>query len=179
MDWIAFIKEEGDIALKQIYQENRIKSLQWLKAKHSLNEDDAKEVFQLSLIVLYDNVVNGKLIDLTSDIGTYLNGIARIQALAFKRKTTTENLRRDGLIKSVLYDNHDDFKIKEVLLDKIDDALNKLGPPCQLILQLFYHERQSMQIITEKVGYNNADTTKAKKYQCLKKLSYPVKNGAL
>ena len=176
---MAFIKEEGDIALKQIYQENRLKSLQWLKSKHSLSEDDAKEVFQLSLIVLYDNVVSGKLMNLTSDIGTYLYGIARIQALAFKRKTASEKLRKDGLVKSILYGGQDDFKMKEVLLDKIDVALDALGPPCQLILQLFYHERQSMQMITEKVGYNNTDTTKAKKYQCLKKLSHLVKNGAL
>ena len=175
MDWVAYIKEEGDVALKQIFLAHRTKSLHWLKSTQGLNEDDAKEVFQLSLIVLYDNVVQGKLKTLTSDIGTYLLGIARIQSLAFKRKKIKRQFQKDNLIKSILYNEQEDFKLKEGLLDKIDQALNQLGQPCQLILKFFYHERQSMEMITKRIGYKSANTTKAKKYQCLKKLSELVK----
>jgi hypothetical protein len=49
-------------------------------------------------------------------------------------------------------------------------ALESLGEPCRSILKDFYLNSQSMENITEKFGYTNADNAKNQKYKCLKRL---------
>jgi DNA-directed RNA polymerase specialized sigma24 family protein len=49
-------------------------------------------------------------------------------------------------------------------------ALNQLGEPCRTLLEDYYFQDLSMQLITEKFGYTNADNAKNQKYKCLMRL---------
>lgn len=59
---------------------------------------------------------------------------------------------------------------KELKFQKMGDALGLLGEPCKTLLEDFYLQDLSMQSITEKFGYTNADNTKNQKYKCLMRL---------
>jgi DNA-directed RNA polymerase specialized sigma24 family protein len=48
--------------------------------------------------------------------------------------------------------------------------LQKLGETCRQILSLFYFEQWDMEQIAAKLRFANAQTAKAKKYQCKKQL---------
>jgi hypothetical protein len=50
------------------------------------------------------------------------------------------------------------------------DSLDRLGEPCRTLLEDFYIRHMSMQDITEKFGYTNADNAKTQKYKCLMRL---------
>ncbi len=45
-----------------------------------------------------------------------------------------------------------------------------LGEPCRTILEDFFIRGYSMQQITDKMGYTNADNAKNQKYKCLLRL---------
>ncbi len=49
-------------------------------------------------------------------------------------------------------------------------AMKNLGEPCKSLLEDYYLHRRSMQEITEKFGYTNADNAKNQKYKCLMRL---------
>ncbi len=49
-------------------------------------------------------------------------------------------------------------------------SLDQLGEPCKTILRDFYLYNKSMEEITDKFGYTNADNAKTQKYKCLQRL---------
>jgi DNA-directed RNA polymerase specialized sigma24 family protein len=59
---------------------------------------------------------------------------------------------------------------KEGRFQKMDEALNGLGEPCKTILEDFYIRDLSMELISDKFGYTNADNAKNQKYKCLRRL---------
>jgi DNA-directed RNA polymerase specialized sigma24 family protein len=63
--------------------------------------------------------------------------------------------------------NHEEKDQQFLLMDK---ALLQLGEPCKTIIEDFYIHNKSMQDISEKFGYTNADNAKTQKYKCLQRL---------
>ncbi len=171
MDWIQNIKENRENALKQIYSSHRTDGINFLYKNYKLNEEEAKDIFQTSIIILYENIFDGKLTKLTSDIKTYLFGIMKNQALVLL-KLKNKNIKFDkvgSILQDSLEENVDNLDY-EVLLKKLDVSLSKLGAPCNTILEYFYIKNYSMEVITNLFKYKNAETTKNLKYKCLKRL---------
>ena len=52
----------------------------------------------------------------------------------------------------------------------MNDSLENLGEPCSTLLKDFYVHKLSMEEISEKFGYTNADNAKTQKYKCLQRL---------
>ncbi len=48
--------------------------------------------------------------------------------------------------------------VDENLFTVAQNALNDLGQPCQQLLEMYYYEKKSMEEISEKLNYKNADT---------------------
>ena len=64
----------------------------------------------------------------------------------------------------------EDFSRKEEQFDTMNAAIEQLGEPCRTLLLDFYHGELSMEQISEKFGYTNADNAKNQKYKCLQRL---------
>ena len=170
-NWIWRIKNEEDQALKDIYSMFRGDCLQWLQSGYNLDYDDSHEVFQASLIILYDNVITNKLTTLTSGIKTYLMAIAKYQALNLNKiKYKIANHEINNSIEYYVLTDEDEETEKNHLLQKAVAAVEILGDPCKSLLQLFYYEQMNMEDITVLMGYKNTDTTKNQKYKCIKRL---------
>ena len=117
------------------------------------NEDDAKDVFQECVIVLYNKVKNGNF-ELNSKLKTFIYSVCR--RLWLKRlNANSRNVR-----------NIKDFS--EFL--PVEDDLRQLGEPCKTIIEDYYLQNRSMHEISEKFGYTNADNAKTQKYKCLQRL---------
>lgn len=50
------------------------------------------------------------------------------------------------------------------------ESMSGLGEPCRGIIEDFYIHDLSMEAISEKFGYTNADNAKNQKYKCLQRL---------
>lgn len=170
-NWIWRIKNEEDQALKDIYSMFRGDCLQWLQSGYNLDNDDSHEVFQASVIILYDNVITNKLTTLTSGIKTYLMAIAKYQALNLNKiKYKIANHEINNSIEYYVLTDEDEETEKNHLLQKAVAAVEILGDPCKSLLQLFYYKQMNMEDITVLMGYKNTDTTKNQKYKCIKRL---------
>ncbi|NNF32573.1 MAG: hypothetical protein HKN68_00580, partial [Saprospiraceae bacterium] len=66
MDWIAYIKQDENNALKEVYKTHRDACEMWLRSKYQVTHEEAREIFQSTIIILYDNVMTGKLTRLDS-----------------------------------------------------------------------------------------------------------------
>ena len=170
MDWINKIKTDANAALETLYNTYRDECIIFIKNTFQLSEVDAVEVFQLSVIVLYDSIISEKLTKLDVQIKTYLLSIAKNKCYELFRLKKKEVITDDvHLLGIVMADDHEaDITDEQIIM--MSHFLNTLGNPCTEILQLFYFHNKKMEEITEIMNYKNADTTKNLKYKCLKRL---------
>ena len=134
------------------------------------NEDDAKDVFQECVIVLYNKVKNGNF-ELNSKLKTFIYSVCRHLWL----KRLNANIRNIRNIKDFseflpVEDELEKHEEKDRQFNMMERALIQLGEPCKTIIEDYYLQNRSMHEISEKFGYTNADNAKTQKYKCLQRL---------
>ncbi len=134
------------------------------------NEADAKDVYQESIIILYNKVKAGDF-ELTSKLKTYIYSVCR--RIWLKKLSQKSNKECE------LKDIHDFFpvendlelhELRDLQFSKMEESMLMLGEPCRTIIQDFYMQNKSMQEICDKFGYTNPDNAKTQKYKCLQRL---------
>lgn len=65
---------------------------------------------------------------------------------------------------------------KEMDMKHLSKAMEELGENCRQLLLMFYFDGHNMETIARNLNFANADTAKAKKFQCFKKLEQIVKS---
>ena len=166
---ILGILNNSDAALKKLYVAYFPMVLQ-LIINNNGNEDDAKDIYQEAIIVLYNKVKAGDF-ELSSKLKTYIYSICR--RLWLKRLAQLN--RYGGDIRDFeeylpVDDAVEEHGDRDLQFDKMESALQLLGEPCKTIMEDFYIYNRSMQEICERFGYTNADNAKTQKYKCLQRL---------
>ena len=167
---IERLRHGGQLELGQIYEQYRGEFLSWINKEFNFSIDDSKDIYQVSILILYDNVKSGKLEHLVSSIKTYLFAIGKNVARENMRKgKRTTSLHQHEWLKEHLVDEPD-HKIEEDAFRTAKDALAKLGEPCQKLVELFYYQRKTMEEISSLLNYKNAETAKTQKCKCMARL---------
>jgi RNA polymerase sigma factor (sigma-70 family) len=129
---------------------------------------DVEDMLQEALVIFWQKVQQADF-SLTSKIDTYLYAVAKNLWL--------KNLRKNGRMTSQEFGDDHSLDIADVEPETTDEQsevlsryLQKLGDTCRQILSLFYFEQWDMEQIAAKLRFANAQTAKAKKYQCKKQL---------
>ncbi len=134
------------------------------------SEDDAKDIFQESVIVLYNKIKSGNF-QLSSKLKTFIYSVCRrlwLKRLAQKNKSDRNIKDFEDVIP--VEDDLDYHLQKDQQFRQMEEALILLGEPCKTIIEDFYIKDSSMQEICEKFGYTNTDNVKNQKYKCLQRL---------
>ncbi|MFI5188134.1 MAG: RNA polymerase sigma factor [Chitinophagales bacterium] len=156
-------------AIETIYREN-YNMVQSLILNNSGSADDAKDVFQEAMIVLYEKVRSGSF-ELNCLIKTYVYSVSR--RLWLKR------LQQMNHYAPVLENLQDTVPVEDEIeeIERINDefqamekAISSLGEPCKSLLEAYYLEKKSMHEIALSFGYTNAENAKNQKYKCLVRL---------
>jgi len=164
-------KENGEKELKEIYNLYRNEFLSWAVRNYSCSDEDAKEVFQQVMVIFYENIIVGKVTEITTQVKTYLFSIGKnkIQEL-LRMKTRRASYSHDDYLMNTEHFYGDEEDNYEETVHKVNKRLEELGDPCKSILVQYYYHRRNMQEIAEKFNYKNSDTVKNLKYKCLQRL---------
>lgn len=167
---------------------NRFASNQWskvlafLKNRFGIDEDDCKDIFQESFIVLYNNIQAGKLDNMTASLSTYFMSICRNKALEMLRGSA-KSVNVDSEMSLTLMDGEvQSEKIEALLaLDNGDEAIEAqkeelvrtivkdLPSPCNELLWGFYRDNLSMKSLAEMFNYSSEGVVKVTKHRCCEK----------
>jgi RNA polymerase sigma factor (sigma-70 family) len=142
-----------------------------LIVNNSGTEDSAMDIYQETIIVLYENAQKTSF-ELNCKLQTYIYSIAKRLWLKQLKKNGKTFLFKDDDENEVA-DVTEDFNehlSKEADLDKMNKSLVELGEPCSALIKDFYVHKLSMEEIADKFGYTNADNAKTQKYKCLQRL---------
>lgn len=169
---LDLIRKGDEEALVTLYKANR-KVITSFVQRNSGTPEDAEDMLQEALMVLWDRVRSGRF-TYAAQLNTFIFATVKnmwARHLARKRREVPLLLDPDKTAtgeNSVL-----DELIETEEAQMVRDALQRLGDPCRKLLTLFYWEEMSMEEIAQEMGFANAETVKSKKYQCkemLKKL---------
>lgn len=134
------------------------------------DEDDAKDIFQESIIVLYNKIKSGNF-QLNSKLKTFIYSVCRrlwLKRLSQKNKGTVYVKDYEEIIS--VEEDLEYHQQKDKEFTQMAEAMILLGEPCRTIIEDFYIYDNSMQDICKKFGYTNADNAKTQKYKCLQRL---------
>jgi RNA polymerase sigma factor (sigma-70 family) len=167
---IESIRQGGQSELAMIYEQFREEFLRWIIRENQCSDDDSKDIYQLAILIFYDNVKTGKLEYLTSSIKTYLFAVGRNVAKENMRKARRNTpINQEKWLKEYLVDEQES-PIDDSVFDVAKKALVQLGQPCRQLIELFYYEKKSMEEISLMMNYKNAETAKNQKCKCMARL---------
>ncbi len=156
-------------AVETIYKEN-YNTIQALIINNNGSADDAKDIFQEAMIVLYEKVRQGGF-ELNCQIKTFMYSVSR--RLWLKRLQQQNRYSSPGDSMEAVVDVDEDLEFheqKDGELDMMEKAIGSLGEPCKSLIEAYYLQKKSMQEIAADFGYTNADNAKTQKYKCLVRL---------
>jgi RNA polymerase sigma factor (sigma-70 family) len=156
-------------AIETIYKQHYM-MVQSLVINNNGTADDARDIFQEAMIVLYEKSRSGNF-ELTSQLKTYLYSICRrlwLKRLQQQQKFVPEisNLEETIPVEEEL-EIHDQRNGELQMMEK---AMLSLGEPCKSLLEAYYLQKKNMTEIAGNFGYTNSDNAKNQKYKCLMRL---------
>ncbi len=152
---IEGVRNQDDYILNWIY-DNYLQSVKKHVLNNSGSDDDVSDVFQDTIIVLYNQIISDNL-NLTTDLKGYFFGIARnVWSAQLRKKQRTVELEID------LPDDAEE-QTDPVLERIVARVFVKLKPDQQMILNLF-SEGLSFEEIASKMDLKNEVYARRKKY---------------
>ena len=167
---------------------NRFASNQWskvlafLKNRFGIDEDDCKDIFQESFIVLYNNIQAGKLDNMTASLSTYFMSICRNKALEMLRGsaksvnvesemslTLMDGEVQSEKIEALLALDNGDETIEAQKEELVRTIVKDLPSPCNELLWGFYRDNLSMKSLAEMFNYSSEGVVKVTKHRCCEK----------
>jgi len=167
---IKKIKSGDNEILSQIYEGYRQEFIAWIMKNYACTVEEAKDVYQNTILIFYENIINGKLRHFSSSIKTYLFAVGKNKIMEHKKKSYKYSSQEDIPELTQEETNLESLSEHESELNMVETCLHLLGDPCMTLLKLYYYQKLSMPAITERLHYKNADTTKNLKYKCIQRL---------
>lgn len=176
------IPDNQTIDLNRFAAKEWAKALAFLQNRFSIPEDDCKDIFQESFIVLYNNIQTGKLTEMTASLSTYFMSICRNKALEHLRGSSKSVHVDDELSLSLMDCEIKSEKVEALLaLDDGDSVIEaqkevlvrsivkNLPSPCDELLWGFYRDNLSMRSLADMFNYSSESSVKVTKHRCCEK----------
>ena len=137
--------------------------------KYALDEADLTDIYQSSILALYENVTQRKVQDIRATIKTYLFSIGKFKVFnLFKKQGKVERFDTSE------YDRNNTYEMADLTLDRnnlhLTSAMNQLGSICRKLLIMSYYKGIKNKELLDHFDYKNDQSLRANKSKCLRKL---------
>jgi RNA polymerase sigma factor (sigma-70 family) len=171
---IQGIKEQNEEVLTYVYKKYFSTVRRFVFNNHG-NMQDAKDIFQEAIVVLYRKIHSGEFDGSKSGIKTFLLGIARFLWLKEMKLRRVEEEANDDYgyleVNPFITDHEYEKSRKYALYQK---HFLTLSEECQRLWQLIF-DNFSYQEIARKLNYASENFVKKKKYRCKEQLIKRIK----
>lgn len=165
------IREGDEAPLFEIYKMYRDEFINYGKSKFNSNSEQSKDAFQEAVIDFHQNVISGRLTELSSSLKTYIFQIGKHKLLNMLKKEG--RMTYHDTIQLIKGEEFSEFMNEENKIyneEQISKAIKRLPEDCREVLELYYFKEFDMDSIARELNYKNSNTAKSKKSLCMKKL---------
>lgn len=167
----------GELGIfENFYKDLRPIFLNWAFKHYQLEESIAGDLFQQSMLQLYENILQGKLDKLQGTVEGYCYGIAKNIQLNMIRHQKVKTKHQESLGRHIMHlkeANHTEEQ--QEIRETVRLVFHNLKAPCKKILRLFYYEQKKASEISQLLDYQNEQVVRTQKSRCLKYLRKLVK----
>ena len=163
------LAQNDRLAIEAIYKQH-YNMVQSLILNNNGSPDDARDIFQEAMIVLYEKVKTDSF-ELNCLIKTYLYSVCR--RLWLKRLSQLQRISPEVEKLEETVPVEEDLELheqKNMDFQVMERSMKHLGEPCKSLLEAYYLQKKNMVEIAASFGYTNADNAKNQKYKCLMRL---------
>ena len=144
--------------------------------KNNGTNDDAKDIFQDTVLIFYNQVKLNKFNE-DKDIGGFMYTVARnLWINKAKKANKFVQVNDTETWESADVDALDGLISREKTL-AIEEVMNQIGEECKKLLKYSIYEKMSLKEIAEKMGYSSEGVAKTYNYRCKQKLVSLVKDN--
>lgn len=165
---LADLAKGNEAAYRALYKDYYTMVKYFITTNNGSTEQ-ANDVFQETIIVLFEKARDGKL-ELTASLKTIVYSISRnlwLKSLRDKKST----LSITDYEAFIGVEEEDDLeKELNAQTNIMYKCLDRVGEPCKTIITQFYYFKKSLKELAELLDYSNTDTVKTQKYKCLKRI---------
>jgi RNA polymerase sigma factor (sigma-70 family) len=174
---LSFIQAgEDDKAIECLYKSEFGKITSLVK-RGGGNEEDAKDIFQETVIIFYRQLKLGKYNE-AHEIGGYIYTIARNLWINHARKQKLHSSLENMTEKISDEEDLNYESLSEEREKTVKYLFSHLGDMCRQLLTLYYYHKLSLSEIASRLGYKSEVVVKSKKYKCKQFLVEKVKTRA-
>lgn len=166
----------NDSVILQFIYKNFYYKINFFIRKNNGDDDDANDVFQEAIIIIYRKLKDNSLV-LDCSFDTYLYSICRLIWLKQleKRKTEKERIFDNQEYREDIYDEQLSRTIETSERYKLyQKHFVNLGKDCQKILQMFF-DKVPLKQIADIMGFKGEKYAKKRKYKCKEYLINSIK----
>jgi RNA polymerase sigma factor (sigma-70 family) len=171
---IEGIRNQDKTVLQSLYA-NYFPTIKRLVINNNGTEQDAKDVFQEGIIIIYRKIKEGTF-ELTSSFKSYIYSVCRfiwIKQLS-KNKENIEQQQVYLQYEDITEIGTDEYRKNEEY-KLYQHHFKRLGNDCQKLLQL-YLKKVPLKEIAEELGIDSLQYIKTKKYKCKEQLIRYIKS---
>ncbi|RLD18880.1 MAG: hypothetical protein DRI69_09530 [Bacteroidetes bacterium] len=165
---LTHLQNDGDIALERMYRSYKAEFFDFGR-RYLSSDEDISDIYQDTVIAMYEKVATGQLTELSCSVKTYLFSIGK--HLMINRYKSNQQVKFE-LFEEVDLAGSIDVYPPELSLqaEKLKTVILQLEDGCQRILTLYYYRNFNMESIAANLGYKNANVVKSHKARCMKRL---------
>lgn len=174
---IQALKDHDDKAFEFLYQYYFPIVEKFIVSKGG-NEEDAKDIFQESLIAIWRNIKKGQY-ESQGQFKSYLIQVCKFRWFDQLKGGNKKYMVYDGETRENVVDEQGGIINFDSESDEIDAMLHwysQLGEKCREILKLFYFENQNLKTIGKTLEMQPSSAKNAK-YRCVEKLKSIIKSS--
>lgn len=167
------LRENDKTALDYVYTEYKDAFINFA-LRYEIDYYTLEDIYQDSVIALYQSFVVKQMQLKSSSVKTYLFGIGK-NIIYNRIKTEIKTLE----VSENHLENFDDTFLNEPTQEQLllNKHFNTLSESCQEILRLFYYRGLRIEEIVQKTEYKDQNTVKSHKSRCLKGLKNKIANN--
>ncbi len=168
--WISEMKKGNSKLVASLYKQYKGDFVRWIRNKTSCSEELAVDVFQDSILALYENIKKGKIVAFDYTVKTYLFGIGKKVYLLHLRRLKQERFQTVSLEDNGVDTNQLNIQIPVNNLSEKKSLLTlllKMKDPCKSILYMFYYKEFKIKEIAEELKYKNENVVRVQKARCM------------
>ncbi len=141
---------------------------------NSGTEDDAKDIFQEALIVVFKNIREKADFKLESGFQTYIYSIARLLWLKHLRDSRNQDKNLKENHSFIEFEEPKPFNEDDIRYAIYQRAFLKMPPDCQKIIRMSV-DGVSQKVIAETLGFKSENYIKKRKHFCKEYLITKIK----
>jgi len=163
-------------SIEKIYDQYRDAFLTWALSNYSIPEEDVIDCWQDSIIVFYEQAVQGKLDNISVASKTYLYAIGKNKILELLRKQSNQKKREADFAENTDFEEgqsvgYPDLEgLSDERKDELLKAINDLSPKNQELLIKKYYEGMGLEEIKTTGQYKSINAVSASISRALKNL---------